>query len=72
MKRKTRSKVMIQWLNKLGHGISYDEVNHLETSLAVEATNHESVRSYYPSTLLPSVSVTFVWDNNDINPESIN
>ena len=69
-KRKTGSKLMIRWLNSLGHGISYDEVNYLETSLA-EAVENESIKSYCPSAVLPSVFVTFVWDNNDINPESI-
>ena len=33
-KRKTGSIQVIQWLNKLGHGISYDDANCLETSLA--------------------------------------
>ena len=32
-KRKTGSKQLISWLNRFGHGISYDEVNFLETHL---------------------------------------
>ena len=70
-KRKTGSKQLISWLNRFGHGISYDEVNYLETFLAEEAIKNQSVRSYCPASVQPSVFVTFVWDNNDINPETL-
>ena len=71
LKRKTGSRAILEWFNRLGHSTSYDEVNYLETSLAVEAIGDEDLKTYCPSTLLPSTFVTFVWDNNDINPESI-
>eukprot|EP00794_Sanderia_malayensis_P010526 gene10526-11631_t len=70
-KRKTGSKVMVKWMNRLGHGISYDEVDFLETFLAEKATKHQEVKSFCPSSLLPSTFVTFVWDNNDVNPETL-
>ena len=63
---------MITWLNKLGHGISYDEVNFVETSLAKEMVKNQQLKSYTPSSVQPSQFLTFVWDNNDINPESLN
>ena len=62
---------LITWTNKIGHGISYDEVLILETSLAVEHSQHQLHRSFTPSSIQPSTFVTFVWDNNDINPESL-
>ena len=72
VKRKTGSKHMITWLNKLGHGISYDEVNFVETSLAKEMVKNQQLKSYTPSSVQPFQFLTFVWDNNDINPESLN
>lgn len=71
IKRKTGSKQLITWTNKFSHGISYDEVLILETSLAVEHSQHQVHRSFTPSIIQPSTFVTFVWDNNDINPESL-
>ena len=71
-KRKTGSKHMITWLNKLGHGISYDEVNFVETSLAKKMVKNQQLKSYTPSSVQPSRFLSFVLDNNDINPESLN
>ena len=34
LKMKTGSKDILTWLNRLGHCISYDEVNRIETYLA--------------------------------------
>ena len=72
VKRKTGSREMVEWLNRMGHCISYDEVNFMETSLALQAIKNESVKSYCPSSLVPLLFLTFVWDNNDINPETLN
>ena len=71
MKRKTGSKQLITWTNKFGHGISYDEVLMLETSMAMEHSQYQEHRSFTPSIMQPSAFVKFIWDNNDINPESL-
>jgi hypothetical protein len=71
VKRKTGSKIVIQWLNKFGHGMSYDDVLVLETGLATEKSKNQDHRSFTPAVIQPSTFVTFVWDNNDINPESL-
>ena len=71
VKRKTGSRSMIEWLNRMGHSISYDEINFMETSLALQAIENDSVQTYVPSTLVPQLFLTFVWDNNDINPETL-
>ncbi len=47
-KCKTGSKDMVKWINRLGHGISYDKVNFLETFLAEEATKHQEVFAHCP------------------------
>ena len=71
IKRKTGSKIVINWTNKFGHGISYDDVLILETYLAMEHSKDQLRRSFSPAIIQPSQFVTFVWDNNDINPESL-
>lgn len=71
MKRKSGSKDMIKWLNQNGHGISCDEVNVIETFLAEEAFKNQTSKSFCSATVQPSVFVTFIWDNNDVNPESL-
>lgn len=71
IKRKTGSKDVIKWVNRFGHGISYDEVNVLETFLAEKAIYNQITRRFCPSSVQPSRFITFVWDNNDINPDSL-
>ena len=51
--------------------MSYDDILVLETQLAtVKSKNHDH-RSFTPAVIHPSSFVTYVWDNNDINPESL-
>ena len=71
VKRKSGSKELLSWINRLGYGISYDEIVSLETSLANDAVKNQSVRSFSPSTIQPSLFLSFIWDNNDINPDSL-
>eukprot|EP00794_Sanderia_malayensis_P013591 gene13591-14999_t len=70
-KRKTGSKQLVRWLNKFGHSISYDEVSYLETSLANQQAEQQIHKSFVPAIIKPSRFVIFVWDNNDINPETL-
>ncbi len=71
IKRKTGSKAVINGTNKFGHGVSYDDVLILETHLALEHSKDQVHRSFTAAIIQPSRSITFVWDNNDINPESL-
>ena len=71
VKRKTDSKMVINWISKFGHGILYDDVIILETHLAREHSKEQLLRTFIPATIQPGHFVTFVWDNNDINPESL-
>ena len=50
-KRRTGSKRLINWLNKFGHGISYDETLFVETTLAKDEVENQETRSYCPSIL---------------------
>ena len=68
LKRKTGSKDVLTWLNRLGCCISYDKVNRIDTSLAqIKSKNNENKR-FIPSNINPSSFVTFLADNGDHNP----
>ena len=71
LKRKTGSRQILQWLNRFGHSISYNEVNVVETKLGEEQTNLEFCRKYVPNNIQPGTMVTFVYDNCDHNVESL-
>ena len=55
----------------MGHSISYDEVNAVETSFAEDHIHNQLLHSYVPNNVQPSVFVTFVYDNCDHNPETL-
>ena len=71
VKRKTASKFVINCLNRLGHSISYDEINHVETVFTEQQSVHQNIKSYVPNNVQPSIFVTFVYDNCDHNPETL-
>ena len=71
-KRKTGSKLLIECLNKLGHSVSYYEVNRFETFTAENESKNACLQNYVPNNLQPSSFVTFVFDNCDHNPKTIN
>ena len=70
-KRLTGSKVLIDCLNRLGHSISYHEINNIETTFADVQIRNQCHQSYVPNNVQPSVFTTFVCDNCDHNPESL-
>ena len=70
-KRKTGSKLLITCLNRLGHSMSYEEVNYVETYFAELQINQQNLRRYVPFNIKPNVFVTYVYDNCDHNPESL-
>ena len=69
-KRQTGSKVL-DCLNRLGHSISYHEINNIETTFADVQIRNQCHQSYVPNNVQPSVFTTFVYDNCDHNPESL-
>ena len=71
-KRKTGSKLLIECLNKLGHSVSYYAVNRFEISTAENESKNACLQNYVPKKVRPSSFVTFVYDNCDHNPETIN
>ena len=71
VKRKTGSRLLIECLNRLGHAISYHEVNSLEIRFSEEQVEYQLVRVYVPPAVQPSTYLTFVYDNCDHNPETL-
>ena len=47
VKRKTGSKKVIEWPNRLGHFISYAEVNAVETKLAMDESKRSQKNAVY-------------------------
>ena len=62
VKRKTGSRVLIDCLNRLGHTISYHEVNLQETGFSEKQVEHQLVREYVPPAVQPSTFLTFVYE----------
>ena len=62
MKRKTRSRLLIDCLNRLRHTISYHEVNLLKTGFSEKQVEHWLVREYVPPAVQPSTFLTFVYE----------
>ena len=71
VKKKTKCKQIAEALNRLGHCISYYEINALETAYADSQVSHQLSRAYIPTGVQPSTFVTFVFDNCDHNLETL-
>ena len=71
VKRKTGSRLLIDFLNRLGHTISYHEVNSLVTGFSEKQVEHQLVREYVPPAVQPYTFQTFVYENWDHNPETL-
>ena len=57
--------------NRLGHSISYDEVNNVETYFADVQAKRKCICSFVPNIVRPSTFVTFVYDNCDHNSKTL-
>ena len=64
----TGSKVLITLLNCMSHCSSYDEVQAVDTSLAIEVTALvEQMGTIIPSNISPDPFIQVAADNNDVN-----
>ena len=70
-KRKTGYRKLITWLNRLGHSISHQNINLLETHFAEEQTANVTTAAYVPNNIRPEELVTLIYDNGDIHVESV-
>ena len=58
-------------MNRLGHAVSYDEINSIETKLTEDQASRREPRKFVLNNIQRSVFVTFVYGNCDHNIESI-
>jgi len=58
IKRKTGSKDIVTLLNRMGHCISYAQVNMQETYLATIHSNNQNVRNFVPDQHFIHISST--------------
>eukprot|EP00058_Branchiostoma_floridae_P012257 XP_002597745.1 hypothetical protein BRAFLDRAFT_77352 [Branchiostoma floridae] len=66
------SKQLLTILNRMGHCSSYDEVEIVDTSLAMETIAKADLYGLVlPSNISPGVFVQAVADNNDLNGETL-
>ena len=64
--------MLTERLIKLGTSVSYYEVNRFETFTAENECKNACLQNYVPNNVQPSSFVTFVYDNCDLKPETIN
>ena len=62
---------MVTLLNRLGHGLSYSQIEQLETSIANKQLSQQEDGVFLPSVIQPGVFATFCWDNIDLLEETL-
>ena len=68
----TGSKLLVTTLNRFGHCCSYDDIEVVDTSLALDAiASSENLGAVVPSNITPGVFVQVAGGNNDINDETL-
>ena len=70
-KRITGSRKLISRINCLGHSISYHDVNLVKTHIAEEHIPNIITPTYVPNNIRPEEFITYLYDNGDINVESV-
>lgn len=72
VKNLTGSKEVVTLLNRLGHGMSYDQVLEMETRIAENQLEaQERVGVLLPKVVSPNVFTMFCWDNIDLLEETL-
>jgi hypothetical protein len=68
----TASKQLISILNRMGHCSSYDEIEAVDTALAIEVlAKSQQSGVVIPSNVVQGSFVQFAADNNDLNEETL-
>ena len=68
----TGSRQTVTLLNKMGHCSSYDDVEVVSTSLAMEINARSEEHGIVePSNISPGIFVQFSGDTNDLNEETL-
>ena len=67
----TGSSQIVSLLNKFGHGISYSQLEELDTALAESALAGSTQLSYLPPDIDSRLPAIFCFDNNAINEQTL-
>lgn len=70
VKSLTGNAEMMTLLNRFGHGMSYSQVEELETALAEQQADKQKDGNVLPSVCKPNIPRVFCWDNNDLQEET--
>ena len=62
---------LITILNRFGHGLSYSQIEEVETALAEMQIAKRQNGVFVPSVCYPNVPGVFCWDNNDLQEETL-
>ena len=62
---------LITILNRFGHGLSYSQIEEVETALAEMQIAKRQNGVFVPSVCYPDVPGVFCWDNNDLQEETL-
>ena len=71
VKSLTGSAELVTLLNRFGHGLSYSQIEELETAIAEQQITNLRNGVLLPTACSPSVSAVFCWDNNDLQEETL-
>ncbi|XP_044165466.1 uncharacterized protein LOC122949420 [Acropora millepora] len=71
VKNLTGNVELITILNRFGHGLSYSQVEEVETALAEMQIAKQQNGVLVPSVCYPNVPAVFCWDNNDLQEETL-
>ena len=61
----TGNKELIRTLNRLGHGVSYSQVEEIDTALCLQKLERSETDVALPSNIYHGVFTTLAWDNID-------
>ena len=67
----TGSKEAVTLLNKCGHGVSYSQLEEVETTIAEMHLLKEADSLFLPRACVPNTPAIFCWDNIDFQEETL-
>ena len=71
VKSLTGNAEMVTLLKRFGHGLSYSQIEELETAIAEQQITNLHNGVLLLTVCSPSVSAVFCWDNNDLQMETL-
>ena len=66
----TGSAELVTILNRYGHGISYTQVEEIQTALAEKQLENQKINNFLPGNIQGNIFPIFCWDNNDFSEET--